>query len=173
MQSKKQSMMEALAGTAIGMVISVLLGLAVYPVFGHAFTLQQNLGITMIFTVVSVVRGYLVRRAFNALHGRQADKWSPSLSVRAQIDSMVADNEHVTMLYGFDAALLGVSVSSSGCMRVVYDEDAILQIMVQRDGMSEEYAAEFLEYHIRPLTMVKPNPLLLVSVLAADAALRI
>jgi len=64
-QSRRMSFIETIAGVAIGFVVSVLASMVVYPMFGHAFTLGQNIGITIIFTVLSIARGYLVRRAFN------------------------------------------------------------------------------------------------------------
>ena len=64
-QSRTHSMIETCAGVSIGFAVSVALSLVVYPLFGHAFTLSENIGITIIFTVASIVRGYLVRRAFN------------------------------------------------------------------------------------------------------------
>lgn len=69
-QSRRHSLVETIAGTAIGFVVSVLLSMVVYPAFGHSFTLTQNAGITVIFTVASIARGYLVRRIFNRLHHR-------------------------------------------------------------------------------------------------------
>lgn len=51
--------------TAIGFVMSLVLGYVVYPMFGHTFTLAQNVGITAIFTIASIARGYVVRRWFN------------------------------------------------------------------------------------------------------------
>lgn len=69
-QSRRQSMIEAIAGTAIGFIVSVLASEVVYPAHGHHFTFAQNVSITLIFTVLSVVRGYLVRRLFNRLAGR-------------------------------------------------------------------------------------------------------
>lgn len=65
-QSKLGSLIEAIINTAIGFLISMAMSLTVYPMFGHAFTLAQNIGITVIFTVASIVRGYAVRRWFNA-----------------------------------------------------------------------------------------------------------
>lgn len=64
-QSRRMSLIEAWAGTAIGFVVSVVLGFAVYPLFGCSFTLSQNISLTLIFTVASVLRGYAVRRLFN------------------------------------------------------------------------------------------------------------
>ena len=64
-QTRRMSLVETIAGVAIGFVVSVAASFVVYPIFGHSFTLSQNIGITIIFTVLSIVRGYLVRRAFN------------------------------------------------------------------------------------------------------------
>jgi len=59
------SLLEALAHTGIGFIISILISLVIYPLFGHAFTLAENVGITIIFTVASIIRGYIIRRWFN------------------------------------------------------------------------------------------------------------
>ncbi len=63
-QTRRMSLVETLAGVAIGFVVSMLLAMIIYPVFGHAFTFGQNAAITAIFTVASIVRGYAVRRLF-------------------------------------------------------------------------------------------------------------
>lgn len=70
MQSRKQSIMETLVGVAIGFAVSMGLCVVVYPLFGHSFSVVQNLWITVIFTVASIARGYLVRRMFNRLARR-------------------------------------------------------------------------------------------------------
>lgn len=69
-QSRRMSLVETIAGVAIGFAVSLGLSYVVYPLFGHAFTLAQNVGITVIFTVASIIRSYVVRRAFNRLVGR-------------------------------------------------------------------------------------------------------
>lgn len=69
-QSRRHSLFETLAGTAIGFAVSVLASMVVYPIFGHAFTLGENTGITLIFTVLSIARGYAVRRLFNWVGAR-------------------------------------------------------------------------------------------------------
>lgn len=66
-QTRRQSLIETVAGTAAGFVFSILLSIVVYPMFGHSFTLAQNAGITVIFTIASIARGYGVRRFFNWL----------------------------------------------------------------------------------------------------------
>ena len=65
-QTRIGSLIEACISTAIGFIGSILLGLIVYPMFGHSFTFAQNIGITVAFTVWSIVRSYVVRRWFNA-----------------------------------------------------------------------------------------------------------
>ena len=64
-QSRRHSAIETITGVAIGFIVSVLAAMIVYPMFGHSFTLSQNIGITVVFTVLSIARGYCVRRVFN------------------------------------------------------------------------------------------------------------
>jgi hypothetical protein len=66
-QSRKMSLGEVCAGTAIGFTIAYLANAVVMPLFGHHVTAAENLGITAIFTVISIVRGYCVRRFFERL----------------------------------------------------------------------------------------------------------
>jgi high-affinity Fe2+/Pb2+ permease len=72
MQTRRQSLIETVAGVAIGLIVSMALSLFVYPLHGHSFTLAQNASITVIFTVASVLRGYGVRRFFNWLWRAQS-----------------------------------------------------------------------------------------------------
>lgn len=64
-QSRRHSFIETITGVAIGFMVSMALSAVVYPAFGHKFSMIQNFWITAIFTVASIVRGYVVRRAFN------------------------------------------------------------------------------------------------------------
>lgn len=66
-QSRKRSFVEAWANTLIGYVLNLLVQLAVYPFYGATFTLLENVQIGLIFMVVSIIRSYALRRAFNAL----------------------------------------------------------------------------------------------------------
>lgn len=66
-QTKLESFIEASLNTAIGFVISYLTWiLIVVPLYHMELSHKDNLMITLIFTVVSVIRGYVVRRYFNA-----------------------------------------------------------------------------------------------------------
>lgn len=63
-QSRRMSMIETVISIAIGFVVSVIITALVLPAYGHAVTLADNIEITTIFTVASIVRGYCVRRFF-------------------------------------------------------------------------------------------------------------
>jgi hypothetical protein len=63
-QSRRMSLIETCVSIAIGFVVSMVIQAVVLPAFGHDITLAQNFWITCIFTVASILRGYLVRRYF-------------------------------------------------------------------------------------------------------------
>jgi len=66
MQPRLQSFIEAITSTLIGLVVAMVTQLIVFPLYGLEINLQSNIEIAGIFTAVSIVRGYLVRRWFNA-----------------------------------------------------------------------------------------------------------
>jgi len=65
-QTRLQSLVEALLNVLIGYVINFVANLLILPLFGFNVTLTQNLAIGAIFTAISIVRSYLIRRYFNA-----------------------------------------------------------------------------------------------------------
>lgn len=66
-QSRRGSLVESSANVAIGYVVAVATQMIVLPMFGMSGRTQDHLAIAGIFSVVSVVRSYCVRRAFNWL----------------------------------------------------------------------------------------------------------
>lgn len=68
MQSRLGSFVESLANIAIGYGVAVGAQLLVFPLFGVVIPMSSNLLIGLIFTLVSLVRSYLLRRLFNYLH---------------------------------------------------------------------------------------------------------
>ena len=65
-QSRMGSLMEALVNVLIGGGINFLANWLILPLIGFStLTLSTNLLITAIFTVISVVRSYTLRRWFN------------------------------------------------------------------------------------------------------------
>lgn len=62
-QRKIHSFLEALTNTAIGWIVSFVFWITVVrPLFGIETTMAENVHITNLFTVISILRGYLVRR---------------------------------------------------------------------------------------------------------------
>ena len=68
MQSRAQSLLEAFLNTASGFALSLLTQWLVFPWFNLHPSLRENLALTAIFTIVSIVRSYIWRRLFNHLH---------------------------------------------------------------------------------------------------------
>ena len=65
-QSRLMSLVEALTNVVVGYGVAVGTQVLVFPLFGLDATLSQSLGIGAVFTLVSLARGYLLRRAFEA-----------------------------------------------------------------------------------------------------------
>ena len=66
MQTKRQSLIESLTSTTIGIIIGIVLNLTVLPMFGYPVSLSDSLWISVIFTIVSIIRSYIIRRWFNS-----------------------------------------------------------------------------------------------------------
>jgi hypothetical protein len=59
---------ETVASTGIGFAVALLTQILVFPLFNLHPSLGENIAITWIFTGVSLLRGYAVRRLFARLH---------------------------------------------------------------------------------------------------------
>ena len=64
-QSKKHSLIESVTNVVVGLVISFLIQLIIYPALNIKVSINQNLFITMVFFLASFFRGYVIRRIFN------------------------------------------------------------------------------------------------------------
>lgn len=67
-QTKRGSVVEVLVSVAIGLIVSMIANHFVFPLYGFQPSLISNAQITLIYTVISVARGYVVRRFFNFLN---------------------------------------------------------------------------------------------------------
>jgi hypothetical protein len=66
MQTKTTSFVESICNVGSGFIISLIVWETVIePVFDVEKNIIENIGITSIFTVVSITRGYIWRRLFN------------------------------------------------------------------------------------------------------------
>ncbi len=68
MQTKRQSFVEALTNAVISYLVVVFAGVVVYPLYGMHPSLADNFQLTAVFTVISIIRSYLVRRFYNWRH---------------------------------------------------------------------------------------------------------
>lgn len=75
-QTRLVSLIEVAVNVAIGFVVSATAWPFVAHVMGYPVTLTHTLGVTTFYTVLSVARGYVVRRFF----ARQLHEKSVSLA---------------------------------------------------------------------------------------------
>lgn len=66
-QTKKVSFIEAVINTAVGFIITMIASVFIYPMCGVIISLDKMTLVTIAFTVVSVLRQYVIRRLFNKL----------------------------------------------------------------------------------------------------------
>lgn len=71
-QTRLGSLIEAVFNTAIGLGISLIANALVFPLFNFHPSLIQNVAISTIYTFISIARGYVIRRWFNARLQRAA-----------------------------------------------------------------------------------------------------
>ena len=79
-QSRLMSLAESLANVLVGYGVAVATQMVVFPLFGLAVTVTENLLIGVIFTAVSIVRSYALRRGFEAMRVRQSASDSSTIS---------------------------------------------------------------------------------------------
>jgi hypothetical protein len=63
-QSRRMSLFEAMTNVTVGYVLAVATQVVVFPWFGLHASLGDNLGIGAVFTSISLLRGYALRRLF-------------------------------------------------------------------------------------------------------------
>ncbi len=63
-QSRRMSLIEAVTNVAVGYVLAVATQIIVFPWFGLHPGLGENLTLGGIFTAISLIRSYALRRLF-------------------------------------------------------------------------------------------------------------
>jgi len=66
-QTRLMSLIEAVANVLVGYGVAVAAQILVFPVFDLHTTLAQNLKIGLIFTGISLIRSFALRRGFEAI----------------------------------------------------------------------------------------------------------
>ena len=69
-QSRIMSMVEAAANVVVGYVLAIATQIVVFPWFGIETGLAEHLTVGLAFVGVSLGRGYLLRRLFEAIRIR-------------------------------------------------------------------------------------------------------
>lgn len=71
MQTRVQSFIESIANIVIGYTVAVISQILIFPLVGVHVSVSENLYIAAWFTVISIIRSYLLRRFFNKVHSIQ------------------------------------------------------------------------------------------------------
>jgi hypothetical protein len=66
-QPRHLSAIEAVVNTIVGWSVAFGAQLVVFPLMGIHISLHDNAVIGTIFTIISLIRSYIVRRVFNAI----------------------------------------------------------------------------------------------------------
>nr|WP_058124258.1 hypothetical protein [Thalassobacter stenotrophicus] len=64
MQSRRQSLIEAVTNVVVGYALAILTQIMVFPWFGLQVSLGDNLAIGALFVMISLLRSYALRRLF-------------------------------------------------------------------------------------------------------------
>jgi len=74
-QSRAMSLLEAIANVVVGYGVAVTTQMLVFPLFGLQTTLAQNLKMGAVFSIVSIIRSFALRRVFETIRvaSRSAD----------------------------------------------------------------------------------------------------
>jgi heme/copper-type cytochrome/quinol oxidase subunit 4 len=67
MQTRLSSLAESVINVVVGFMVSLVLTAIVLPTYGHPVSFADNVEITTIFTIASIIRSYVLRRFFNRL----------------------------------------------------------------------------------------------------------
>ena len=76
-QSRRMSLIEAVANVVVGYALALVTQIVAFPWFGLNATVGENLAIGALFTAISLIRGYALRRLFARL-GAQRKRTSRS-----------------------------------------------------------------------------------------------
>jgi hypothetical protein len=66
-QTRIGSLIEAWANVLIGFAINWTANMLIFPLFGFNITASQAFHVGIIFTAISIVRSYVLRRVFNRI----------------------------------------------------------------------------------------------------------
>lgn len=112
-QRRRHSVAEAVMNTFSGLLISFAAGFVIYPAYGYDIPAWEIGQITLIFTVISIGRGYVWRRFYNWLdHG---GGWEALERLRASVrpqDALALGKRYLPAAYRgtWQARLAGIAL---------------------------------------------------------------
>lgn len=73
MQTKIHSLIESVANVAIGYSVAIFSQLLIFPLFDIEVSFSQNLQMGLLFTIISLIRSFALRRVFNKITTKQME----------------------------------------------------------------------------------------------------
>ena len=83
-QSRRMSLVEAIANVIIGFAVALLTQIIVFPLFDVEVTLGENLAIGSLFTLTSICRSFVLRRVLTLTASAYAHEADPRLLTRTR-----------------------------------------------------------------------------------------
>lgn len=68
-QTRAMSLVESVTNVAVGFGLALAVQLMLFPMLGLSASMGEHLAISAVFTLVSVARGYALRRLFERFCG--------------------------------------------------------------------------------------------------------
>lgn len=65
MQTRLGSLCESFSNVFVGWLVGLVSQILVFPLFNIHVPFTKNLGLSLVFTVISIIRSYTLRRWFN------------------------------------------------------------------------------------------------------------
>lgn len=85
--------------------------------------------------------------------------------IRSEIDDILESRgETVLLADGFDDAFIGVSQRMNEPLLAVYSYDKMVEVLVVRDGMTEEEACEYIDFNVVGAWVGKQTPIIVTSI---------
>ena len=85
-QSRTMSLVEAVTNVIIGYGAAVAAQILVFPVFGLQMTWSENLKLAAAFTLISIIRSFALRRLFETIRTRKAERKTGARAGRRRQD---------------------------------------------------------------------------------------
>ena len=84
--------------------------------------------------------------------------------IRSEIDDILESRgESVLLADGFDDAFIGVSQRINEPLLAVYSYDKMVEVLVVRDGMTEDEACEYIDFNVVGAWVGEQTPIIVTS----------